>query len=85
MTHGAAYSLGPNKESNTDIDRCVGVDLLLRMLRAAENAETEEVAVDDRRPDAARINNDCLAIIREFLLPLFIIKYDEYTRVQSST
>jgi len=85
MTHGAAYSFGPNKESNTDIDRCVGVDLLLRMLRAAENAETEEVAVDDR-PDAARINNDCLAIIREFLLPLFIIKkYDEYTRVQSST
>lgn len=72
MTHGAAYSFGPNKESNTDIDRCVGVALLLRILRAAENAETEEV-VDDR-PDAARINNDCLAMVRESLLPLFIIK-----------
>ena len=70
MTHGAAYSLGPNKESNTDIDLCVGVALLLRMLRAAENAETEF----DDRPDAARINNDCLAIIREFLRPLGILR-----------
>lgn len=73
MTHGAAYSFGPNNESNTDIDRCVGVALLLMILRAAENAETEEVVVDDR-PDAARINNDCLAMVRESLLPLFIIK-----------
>ena len=62
MTHGAAYSFGPNKESNTDIDRCVCVDRLLLILRAAANAETEEVVVDDR-PDAARINSDCLAMV----------------------
>ena len=74
MTHGAAYSFGPNKESNTDIDRCVCVvDLLI--LRAVENAETEFVD----RPDAAKINNDCLAIVREFLLPLGLILRSIFT------